>query len=264
MSWSLASVSELREELRLPAAAAAADEARLLRLLEDVSAGIEGMLGRRLRREENSVTLVDGIGGSVLHIPEHARIDSIAADLDGDGSWETDVPLAAVTQVLVHGAVTTLALRSGAPLAAWPSGAAAIRITGMLGLGDSREALGVMPSGVDAGSAVITLPPGARPGDTLIVDSERIYVRSSAGDVLRGAGGTSPAAHGAGAPAWRETWPRALSRAALLQAARLHREGLEAYAAAGGGELIGPTLSTAYPVVRDLLAPYRRIQLAVA
>lgn len=264
MTWSLARAGDLREELRLPAASAAADEARLLRLLEDVSAGIENWLGRALRVVENAVTVVDAHGGRLLHIPEHAGVPAAACDLDGDGVYETAVPAAALGPVQFHTAVTGLILLSSAPIAAWPTGEGAVRLTGTRGFGDEREPLGTLAAPLSASASTMTLPAGAGPGDTLVIDGERIYVRTSGGAVLRGVRGTTAAAHSAGAAIEREVYPRALVRAALLQAARLHREGLEAYAAAGGGEFAGPVLSTSYPVVRDLLAPYRRIAAAVA
>jgi hypothetical protein len=264
MTWSLARAGDLREELRLPAASAAADEARLLRLLEDVSAGIENWLGRSLRVVENAVTVVDGFGGRVLPIPDHAAVPAVACDLDRDGIYETSVPAADLRAVRFHTAVTGLVLLTGAPIAAWPTGEGAVQLTGTRGFGDEREPLGTLTAPLSASASTMTLPAGAGPGDTLVIDGERIYVRTSAGAVARGVRGTAAAAHPAGAAIEREVYPRALVRAALLQATRLHREGLEAYAAAGGGEFVGPVMSTTYPVVRDLLAPYRRTFAAVA
>lgn len=265
MSWSLARVADLRDELRLPVAAAAADERRLLRLLEEVSAGIELAIRRRLRRQFLAVTVVDGQRGAELPIPEHAVVDAVDVDLDGDGVHELAIPTAMVERVrfgapVLSGPLPIVALRllSVAPISSWPGGPGRVRVTGMLGFGDLRAPVGTLPAAVGATDTQIALPSAASPGDTLIVDTERVYVRSSAGEVERGAGGTTPAAHAAGAPVDRETWPPSLVRAALLQAARLHREGLEAYASAGGGEWMGPSMAAMYPLIRDYLAPFRR------
>jgi hypothetical protein len=139
-----------------------------------------------------------------------------------------------------------------------------VRLEGTGGYSDDREPVGTLAAGIGAGDTVLTLPAGVSPGDTLVIEQERIYVLTSAGAVERGVRGTAAAAHGAGAAVYRERYPRPVERAARMVAARYLREAMQAYTVAAGGlEMAGPPLAATYPVIRDLLAPYRRQPVGV-
>jgi hypothetical protein len=251
-----AMVGDLRADLRIPPQA---DEAPLLRALEDVSAAIDDALGRRVAPVEHDTVVVDGSDARLLWVPDILVVETIEVDMDGDGTYELAVPPASCRRILDGMATVGLVLGPEAPIARWPDGPQAVRITGTTGYAGDVEAVGTLAADIGAGDDSIPLPPGITAGATLVIGGERIYVRSSAGGVVRGIAGTSAAAHAAGSPVYRERYPRAIERAALLQAARLQREALVSYAPAGPADVAGPTLATAYPMVRDLLAPHRRL-----
>lgn len=122
-----------------------------------------------------------------------------------------------------------------------------------------RRAPEGLSSAVDADAAAVALSgdSGVEAGQTLLVDSEQLYVRSRSGDSLgvdRGVNGTVPAAHEAGAPVWKYEYPAPVVTATLLQAVRLWRAPNRTAPGADNG---------LEPEARVLLSGYRRPALGV-
>ena len=113
-----------------------------------------------------------------------------------------------------------------------------------------------LSSAVDADATVVALS-GVESGQTLLVDSEQLYVRGRSEDSLtveRGVNGTVPAAHEAGAPVWIYDYPAPVAGATLLQAVRLWRAPNRTAPGTDGG---------LDPEARLLLSGYRRPALGV-
>ena len=122
-----------------------------------------------------------------------------------------------------------------------------------------------------AGATTITVTDGTliSPGQTVLLESEQIYVRNVATNVLtvvRAVNGTSAVTHvdGIGVSVFR--YPAEVSEAAILMAARLWKRKDSPYGGTAGARRFGSVEATPGidPDAEALLGPLRRLPLSVA
>ena len=246
-------------------------DARLMAVLEAASRLVDRHCNRHFF-ELSAVRSFDGTGSSRLHLPDLIGVDppGIRADDDMDGVFETAWAPSEYLLLPSNADPETAGNPLSRPYTAVEASPAAwkgkflkgrkIEITGRWGWWRHlRRAPEGLSSAVDAAAAAIALSgnSGVEAGQTLLVDSEQLFVRSRSGDSLvvdRGVNGTVPAAHEAGAPVWKYEYPAPVAAATLLQAVRLWRAPNRTAPGVDDG---------LEPEARLLLSGYRRPALGV-
>ena len=105
-----------------------------------------------------------------------------------------------------------------------------MRITGRWGWSEETEQAGTTAEALDTSETGVDLTAGhaVAIGDTIVVDSEQMFVRAFASantaTVVRAVNGTTAATHLTAAAVAARRYPRALEQAALMQAARFWNE----------------------------------------
>ena len=267
-----ATLAQLKAELNI---ADTTDDARLLRKLETASRAIdepEWGCGRHFYL----------LTATRYYTPEHSRrllIDDLLSvttlktdddgDLDYDYTWDSGDYLLEPfneyprTQIRVHpdGNYT---FPAGRPKS--------VELAGECGYGDGESAAPYVASGAtvtvaDATTTTVSVSDQSllEVGQTILVGSERMYVRSLTdavgGDtalVYRRVNGSTAAAHVAAAASIYQ-YPLESREACLLIAARLFRRGEAPFGVVGSAEFGSARIMTRDPDVRGLLNPYRRI-----
>lgn len=214
MAHTYASLIEFNEAIRTGgsttfASEAAAIVARKLATLESVSRRIDQFTERSPRfgsgfGPRTGTNRYDGDGGHVLRLEDDLLAVTGLTVLDGTAQATYKSPAATTDyypdpydstpyrQLILHGQGT---------VTAWTYGIRTVSVVGSWGYEDVRvvatattnEALDTSETGVDVSSAT-----EFSPGQTLLVDSEQMYVRSISGStltVVRGANGTTAATH---------------------------------------------------------------------
>lgn len=268
----------LKGELGISATNTAHD-AQLLAAIEGASAAIDNDLGRHFY--SRVATLYPAWYGSplqdrrLLPLPvDLVSVTSLKVDADGDGNFEI---------TLVNGTDYSLRPRGGPPhtpyreiwlrplggqLSAWPDGDERVELVGIVGYSQETEVAGMLADGAESGETTVTMTAGhdVAAGDMLLIGGEQISVTAVEVDtltVVRARNGTAAATHANGAVVLRRIYPRAIAQATAMQAARLFRA-----AQTGHGEMVGSqelggfSFSATYPLIRDLLAPFRRVTVA--
>ena len=260
--------------------AGAEDDARLLRLIEAASRAADAYCNRSFYALR-AAKLFDGDGGRALLTPDLIAIDDggLWTDDDLDGAFET--AWAAGDYVLLPANAdpasasnpasrpfTRIEARAGAGRR-FPAGRLTVRAAGTWGwwqhLARAGESLAADAAASDA-AITVSERADVEAGHTVLIGSEQMYVRSYDGNalaVVRGANGTTAAAHASGAPIDVFEYPPGVSEAVAVQASRLLRRGDGAYAAPSGPRGSGrgappPDADSAF-----LLAGYRRASLGV-
>ena len=141
----------------------------------------------------------------------------------------------------------------------WPAGRATVQVAGQWGWWRHlRRAVGTVGRVPDAADTGVTVSDraGIEAGDTLLVESEQMYVRSYNGatlTVVRGVNGTAAAAHDGGTPVEVFEYPGPVVEAVVLQASRLQRRSVGAAESGAGLD----------EDVRLMLGMYRKAALGV-
>ena len=245
----------------------AGEDARLLAVLEAASRLVDRYCNRHFF-ELSAVRGFDGTGYSRLHLPDLIGVDppGIRSDNDMDGVFETAWARSEYLLLPSNADPETAGNPLSRPYTAvevgpatgkkrFPRGRKKVEIAGRWGWWRHiRRASESLSSTVNTVASGIGLSGDSRieAGQTLLVDSEQLYVRGRDGDSLtveRGVNGTVPAAHEAGAPVWIYEYPAPVAGAALLQAVRLWRAPNRTASGADGG---------LEPEARLLLSGYRR------
>ena len=241
-------------------------DAALVRLIERVSRAIDDQVHRRFY-SEIATRLYDGAGNRELWLPDDLlTVTTLKVDEDGDGTFE--LTLAVNTDYWLWPDNSSPKIRidlnpDGTQLSAWTKARRSVQVAGMFGYSNDTELttttlnedLDATETGIDVVSgAVISV------GDTIIVDSEQMYVSAVATNTLtaiRGVNGTTAATHTNGTAVSRRRYPAAIEQAVTMQVARLWNEQKTGYSGgAGGPEMGGFSFSTLYPAIQDMLAPY--------
>lgn len=232
------------------------DDARLLRVLEDVSRAADRHCGRHFYAE-HGVRFADAniADREVLWLPfdvvelESITVNGQTLDADDYVLW----PYSGSPKIRVD--------RMDGDV--WPVGRRKIVLTGVFGYSYDLVDTGQVLSG-DIDDAVASLSVADSSaisiGETLAIGDEQLYVRAidtGTLKVVRGVNGTTSSAHLESDAIVRRMYPADLERAVLMQASRFFRDTQSGYSGiAGGGEYGGYSFTSSYPAIRDLLAHF--------
>ena len=250
-------------------------DGRLLSLLESVSRMVDRYCNRHFYVLE-ATRRFDGDGGERLLVPDLVSVDEAGLktddDLDGvfETAWEAGeyvlLPLNADPGSRGNAGsrpYTSVAVSGGAGSERrWPVGRATVQVAGQWGwwrhLRRTTGTVERIPDGAATGVTVSDRA-GIEAGDTLLVESEQMYVRSYNGatlTVVRGVNGTTAAAHDGGTPVEVFEYPGPVVEAVILQASRLQRRMAGAVGPPEGGGGLDED-------VRLMLGMYRKPALGV-
>ena len=259
------------------------DDARLLRILEAVSREIDVYCGRRFfvesraRYFDGRRTTDDGRRGYYgIRVDDLLSVTTLKTDEDGDRVYEvtwatTDYDLEPVNALYESppGPYTRIC---PAPLGdySFPSGARAIEIVGSWGFSQElRSAVTTVGgAGMTDSATSFTATSGAAlsPGETILVDSEQMYVSgisSNTVTVQRSVNGTTAAAHLTSAAIAVYRYPSVVTEACLYQSALNNLAGAAATGQAGSGEFQQPIRAGGlHPFAKQMLDPLRRLEIA--
>ena len=187
-------------------------QAQHLRAIDEASREVERYCNRRFY-SEIATRYFDGNGKTDLWlspIPGEADLISVSAltvDDDDDGTYE--LTLVEDTDYRLMPANSTpkthlQLLTRGTQLSYWPRGQASIKVVGTWGWSEETEDSGLTGTVATTTGTTLTASASAAtlvyPGDTIIVESEQMYVSAvvtTAITVVRGINGTTAAAHSA-------------------------------------------------------------------
>ena len=215
----------------------AAYDSRLLDLLEAVSRLIDHYCNRRFHVVEES-RFFDGDGGKELGVPDLISVTSLKTDDNRDRTFETSW---AATDYLLYppnarpdkpwGRPYTRALvdLDAGSKTFFPAGLRTVEVNGKWGYREVTEDTGAdvnQGAELSAEATAITVTDAANlsAGQTLLIDSEQLYVTAVSATeltVVRGVNGTAGAAHFDVSPIARLVYPNGVAEACLIQASRL-------------------------------------------
>lgn len=252
-----------------------AQDAVLLRLLERASRECDSAAQRQFYSELDT-HVFDGEGTNRIAIDDVISIDtSLKVDEDGDGTYE--LTLAASTDYwltpdnpMANTPYTHVELNpESAVLTLWPKGRKRVQIIGMFGYSNETEASGTLGAQIaDAATTAVTMTAGhgLTGGETIVIQSEHLYVLAVATNaltVVRGVNGTTAASHVNGTAVTRRRFPRLAEEACIVRAADIWRGTQTGYGQVASAELGGFQSNTAYAQFRGLLADLSRYPVVV-
>ncbi len=272
-----ASLAQLKSELA-QAATDTVDDARLFRKLETASRAIDGA-SMGCGREFYVVTEVRYFTASRsdrLLIDDLLVLTELATDEDGDLDYDYVWTVGDYLLDPANGWPKTQIKAHPNGNYSFPTGERAVRVTGQWGYGDGKSATPYEDTGKTvpiggftavATSLALTAGDGTSfgIGETLLMDSERLYITNISTDTLtvkRGINGTTAAAHLAAAAIYRYLYPDPVREACLLQASRLFRRGDAPFGVTGSAEFGSMRISALDPDVRALLGEFRKVTAA--
>ena len=235
---------------------------RLLALAGNVSRQIDRYCNRHFYCLE-AVRLFDGRGGDTLLVPDLISIDpdGLVTDDDLEGVFErvwsesdyllypANADPAAGFDVSSPYNKLVVNATSG-PRQSFPMGRRTVRVSGKWGYWTRlSEAEGSTEEDLDADETdvLLTSVNGVSPGQTILVDSEQMYIRkivSKTLTVTRAVNGTTAATHQTGSEVRLFAYPGPVTEAAIIQVSRLWRN--------------DPSDNGLHPDSRHLLSSYRR------
>src|SRR3990167_4100555 len=168
----------------------ATDLAELLRVVNDGSRRVDDYCERHFYSEIATRTY-DGNGKSTLWLPDDLlTVTTLKADDDGDGVYE--LTLAANTDYWLWPDNETPKVRvdinpESAQVSSWPSGRRRVQIVGEFGYTNTTELVAsLLAEALDASETGVDVDAGTdfAAGQTILVDSEQIYLSSINGNTL--------------------------------------------------------------------------------
>ena len=267
-----------------------AHDARLLALLEAASRWIDGYCGRDFAAM-SAERQFDGNGDDILFLPDLvsvSRLRTRAPGTNADADAWADWPAGAYLLYPLDAAPTEPGGRPYTRIAAagagrrFPSGRAAVSITGVWGYGSVRQDTGLRiaaGAALTADATTIAAAPAntaVSAGHTIRIDDEDLYVTAAAVDrtadtttltAMRGVNGATAAIHAAGAGIAAYRYPAAVSESCRRLVMAWWRERANAPFAPAFPTPAGRNAAAADddgidPAARALLAPFRRRRLA--
>lgn len=252
------------------------DDANILAALEQVSRDIDRFCGRRFYVEQRT-RYFNARRSGCLRVDDLLAVTEIATDLSGTRDWPLTL-LASDFELCPPNALyesppepyTTIEL---APL----SGAFFVtgdprgnRVTGKWGYYEVLELAGaLLAEGLDASETAVDVANGLAydVGQTLLIDSEQLYVSAIESDTLtvtRGVNGTTAASHLTASPIQRYTYP-VVGEAAAQQAILAFRAASAVFGEIGGNEAFTQSWRQSmqmglHPFVQASLATFRRME----
>ena len=253
----------------------------LERMIERICRHVDRALNRRFYSETATVEF-DGNGTAALRLVDYATepfrgdlisVTTLKVDTTGNGTFDTTLssgtdywldPKNPSTTFQPARRILIPVARSTAPsIGVWPGEQRRIQIAGKWGFSEETTDTGLTGTLDDASDAAITASADASTtiyqGDTLLVESEQMYVTSVTTDqvsVTRGVNGTTAAAH-ASKTISRIIYPPDVVGAVKSETVRMYREEATGHA----GTLVptdGGNFGAMYARIRDALDPYRQ------
>lgn len=257
------------------------DDAVLLRALErasreaDAIAGSQGIVKRHFYSELATRTF-DGDGTARIAIDDLVSVDtSLKVDQDGDGTYETT--LAATTDYwlmpdnpVANTPYTHVELNPySSVLTRFLCARKLVQIIGRFGYSNETEASGTLGAAIANGTdtaVTMTAGHGLTGGETIVIQTEHLYVSAVATDaltVVRGVNGTTAAAHNNGTAVTRRRFPRLVEEAVIVRAADIWRGTQTGYGQVATDEIGGFQPNPAYAQFKGLLALVSRHPVVV-
>lgn len=247
----------------------------LLRLLERASRECDSIAERQFYSELDT-RVFDGDGSNRIAIDDLISVDtSLKVDEDGDGTYETTLAVntdywLTPDNPVANTPYTHVELNpESAILTLWPAGRKRVQIIGMFGYSNETEVSGTLGAQIaDAATTAVTMTAGhgLTGGETIVIQSEHLYVSAVATDaltVVRGVNGTTAASHANGTAVTRRRFPRLVEEACIVRAADIWRGIQTGYGQVSADEIGGFQSNTAYAQFRGLLATLSRYPVVV-
>jgi hypothetical protein len=272
MPWSYVSRDSLKRRL---GDSLTTDDATYREVLEGVTRGIDDLCGRTFR-----ISLATRYYASqmsrVLLIADAdlLAITTLATDLDFDGVYETTWTETTDYRLAPYNAAADLAPYwkiECAPFGQkwFPSFVRSTQVIGKWGYFEdlgSAGTLGAAISTTSTTSVTMTAGHGIEALQTILIDSEQLYVTAVTTNTLtvdRGVNGTTAATHSNGATVQFYRYPATVREAAVIQAARIFRRKDAPFGITGSPEF-GQTALIARidPDVKQMLSPIRHLAVA--
>lgn len=267
-----ARLDSVRAGLNNPGAAL---DPQILAMVEMASRAIDNECGRAFFTVVET-RYFDGNGTARLYLDaDLVSATSVQVDEDGDGTFETT--LVADTDYWLYPDRPPAAEpawwgielvgRASSQLGVWPAVRRGVKVAGTWGFANETESAGTLAAEVSSASATslsMVAGHGVQAGDTVVVESEQLWVTAVVGETLtvtRGVNGTAAATHASGTVVRVRRYPRPIEQACAMQAARHLWESQGGYAGAlqtsESYAASGPSrFSQLYPAIRDMVAPY--------
>ncbi len=214
------------------------DDTVMRKQLESASRSIDSYCNRYFNTQSATVYFD---GGRTLWLPDTLSITSIKTDEDGDGTFENTL---ASTDYIEYGhgiedalnvyPRTRLEISQDSDYGSFASGVKkGVRIAGVFGYGDGISATPyvadtTITEDLTAGEADInvTAVTNLSPGNTILIDSEQMYIYSIATLTLTvecGVNGTTEATHSSGATIYIYQYPADVRQACIDLAVALYQ-----------------------------------------
>lgn len=265
------SLNSFKAALGMQGGGAQTDERddEFLRHLDATSRGIESACDRYFYPYTATKTF-DTRGLSEFWFPPYAdllSVTGVTVDADGDGTFEVTLVENTDFRLLPYDQACKRAIRlmsRSALLTSFTERDYSLRIAGRWGYTLGTELVTTTTEELDASETGVDFTvaePLVSAGDTIVVDSEDMYVSAAQGGtltVMRAVNGTVAATHLTAASVYRRRYERDIEEATLFQAVRFWREKQTGGASNVGGEF-GSSFSTLYPAIRDMLVRHRRV-----
>ncbi len=249
------------------------------RLVERVSREFEAECGRHFYAYSGTRYYQGHSRSPVRLLLPHdlISVNSLLVDEDGDGTYEltlavnTDFwlgPFEAAEQGKPYWYIDLNP--NGTQLGSWPRHPRAVKLAGLFGFGYELQAAGTLAEDLDASETGVDLTAGhsVEFGDTLIVESEQMYVSGVSGNTLtvtRGINGTTAATHANSTAVSIRRYPRDVEEAVMERAVGLRWDSQRGYDMAAplvGDPAIGTGARASYARWRRACDRYQRLAVA--
>lgn len=261
----------------------AVDKAVALRVLEVVSRSCDKWLERRFYHE-TATAYFDGNGMRKLTLArvanEPGRGDLLSAtsvklDDDRNGVYEitlvqnTDYRLTSKGEGGAYRQLEALPELS-TQIGYWPSWSHCIEVAGVWGFSQETESAGTLGAAIaDTTTTTVTMTSGhtVQAGNTIIVGSEQMFVRSvnvNELTVKRGVNSSTAAAALISAAVTRRRYPMEIEQVVVMETARLIRDGITGFSGGvANAEFAGYAFTATYPAIKDLKSVFHPTGFAV-
>lgn len=249
------------------------------RLVERVSREFEAECGRHFYAYSGTRYYQGHSRSPVRLLLPHdlISVSSLLVDEDGDGTYEltlaanTDYWLGPYEAAERGEPYWYIELNpNGTQLGSWPRHPRAVKLAGLFGYGYELQAAGTLAEELDASETGIDLTAGhsVELGDTLIVESEQMYVSGVSSNTLtvtRAINGTTAATHANSTAVSIRRYPRDVEEAVMERAVGLRWDSQGGYDMAAplvGDRAIGTGARASYARWRRACDRYRRLAVA--
>lgn len=260
-------LSRAKSELQLTGTT---QDAALLRTIESVSRAIDQELKPRAFYSQVATRYFDTEGEDELWTSPAGDLLSVTTlklDEDGDGVYELTLTENTDFYLWPYNVEQKdridLRVSQGAR-SAFPPGRRRVEVVGKWGYSEDTDAAGTLGAAISSASATTaTLTAGhdVEAGDTIIIDSEQIYVgavsSNTASELVRGINGTTAATHLISAAVSVRRYPADIEHATIMQLTRYRWDLQTGYGGASAMTDGGPV--SLWPQVRGILRGYARM-----